>query len=372
METIKEHISYRIPNKPKYQILKDELLEYIKKNNLKPGDLFLSERQICKMNGVSSITARRTIRELQADGILYRRHGIGTFVGNLPDNYKANIGIVIYSKTDILDSRDYYLNEIIRGINKICTASKIKWRLFKIENGIDYFDVINRQKDLNGLIVIAPTKDHKSDISHFKQLRIPFIVVNSRFSDNEGIDFVDSDNLNGAFIATQYLISLGHRKIAIINGDMNYINSIDRFNGYRKALKEHRIKFNHRFTFNYSQNMNISFEEFAYDSVEDVLNSHNKPTAIFFTGFLFLLGGLKYCKEKNIKIPDDISVVSYDDFPELSLFTTPITTISQPILDIGRYAMLNLFKKIENRNNSAVRKILKSKLIIRESCKKIK
>lgn len=210
------------------------------------------------------------------------------------------------------------------------------------------------------MIILAPLSNDKGLIELEKQ-NIPVVLINGKY---KNLSFIDANNLEGAKKAVEYLINLGHKRIAIINGLLNGANGKDRFNGYKLALSTAKIKID--------KNL-MGFGEFDQDkSYHEMLKLLNyKFTAVFCANDVMALGAIKAIEEKKLKIPDDISVVGFDNLVTVSHISPPLTTVQQPIFELGKESV-SLLVEIINKNITLPKKlILNTNLIVRKSCTKL-
>lgn len=179
---------------------------------------------------------------------------------------------------------------------------------------------------------------------------------------------VNSDNCNGAYKATKYLIDYGHKEIAHICGDMNKYSGFKRLEGYKKAMSEAKLKIRKGY---------ITYGDFTEDSGFKCANqlfkngSKNKITAIFSSNDTMAIGAMKAIKKMNLKIPEDISIIGYDDIKIASYVSPALTTVRSSILEMASVVTGNLINFIENGINSIECYIVPAELIVRESVKKL-
>ncbi len=215
-------------------------------------------------------------------------------------------------------------------------------------------------------IIISPVGGQSKHLASIKNRNIPIVTIDRQCLDLE-LPFVGSDNFKGAFTAVNYLVKNGHTRIAIIQGIKNTSVNIDRVNGYIEALKENGISVDKSL---------IVGENFGegngYVEASLLLNIGKRPTAIFATGNLISLGALRAIYEKRLRIPEDISIISFDDQPYSSYLATPMTTVAQPNHEIASIAFRLLMDCIEtNTTMESYKILLPTKLIIRDSVAKI-
>ncbi len=215
-------------------------------------------------------------------------------------------------------------------------------------------------------IIIAPTGKSSRHVTEIQQQGIPVMVID-RYLPGTNLPFVITDNHLGAILATEHFIKMGHRNIACIQGINGISANNDRVRGFRDALQKHRIPVKE------SMILGTDFgEENGYIQTKKLLALPDRPTAIFALSNLISLGSIRALKEAGLTIPDDISIVSFDEQPWSAYLACPMTTVEQPREEIGRLAfdsLLNIIDKV--LPTKAENLMLQPRLIYRESVKKI-
>lgn len=150
------------------------------------------------------------------------------------------------------------------------------------------------------------------------------------------------DNVQGAYLGTKHLIDLGHRDIAFVGGPQKIHSGAGRLQGFRDAMSEAKIPVNeaHVFSHEYS-------ETFGYEAGQKLLEQENRPTAIMAASDILVFGLLRALKGHEVQVPQDISIVGFDDIPFVDLIDPALTTIHQPIQDLGGTALDNLIALLE-------------------------
>lgn len=192
-------------------------------------------------------------------------------------------------------------------------------------------------------------------------------VLVDRCYDDVKVDLVTTDHYDGAVRLTKYLIERGHRKIGVLTGPEELFPSRERYRGFCDAMEMNGLKAIPRFV------ANCDFKEVnAFETVSKMLESEERPTALFSFNSLMTVGAIKAINSCGMKIPDDISLVCYDEIPGNDIFNPKITHILQPIEELGSQATRILIEKIENRNlKDTVTVLLKPELVLGNSCKTI-
>ena len=178
---------------------------------------------------------------------------------------------------------------------------------------------------------------------------------------------VNSDNYSGAYKATKHLIDYGHTEIAHICGDMNKYSGFKRLEGYKKAMSEIKLK-NKRDYIAYGDFTEESGFECAYQLLKDKIK--NKITAIFSSNDTMAIGAMQALKEMKIRVPDDISIIGYDDIRMASYVSPTLTTVRSSITEMASVATGNLIDFIENGINSSRYFTIPTELVVRESTRK--
>lgn len=219
-------------------------------------------------------------------------------------------------------------------------------------------------RKVDGLI-ISPVGLEVSHLINTQQRKIPIVLLDRYFPDLN-IPFVTSDNYRGSLEAVNMLIQNGHERIACIQGLKNTSPNNDRVKGYIDAHKKHGLSIDKNLI------VGDSFgEENGYIETKLLLKQNNTPTAIFAVSNLISLGAIRAIAEEGLKIPDDVSMISFDDQPYSRFLSTPMTTVSQQTTEIGQIAIKLLIDQIESKRQIDTKGIfLPTKLIVRDSVKR--
>jgi LacI family repressor for deo operon, udp, cdd, tsx, nupC, and nupG len=257
------------------------------------------------------------------------------------------------------DISNPFFSEIIRGIEQV--AHELRYSVLLGDTQYNrtreqvYADLFGtRQAD--GLITLLP---------HIPRIaaagRLP-IVNACEYVKDRSITSVYVDNVAAAYEATDYLITLGHRHIAFVAGPMNSPISIDRDQGYEKALAHAGITRNSRLT----AEGDFSAES-GMRAIETICARDERFTAVFFSNDEMALGGLCALKTRGLRVPQDVSIVGFDDIRFSRYSDPPLTTVAQPMRDIGREAMTLLNEILTGRDVPPRKRILPTQFIVRGS-----
>jgi len=320
------------------------------------------------------------------------RAGVTSATVSMVINNKPNISESTRKKVlKIAKELNYYPNVIARGLatkksNSIGVivpnlASSFVVRVLQgikstnrdIEYTVQLFDTVGqnesetqlfqrlaRERRIDGVILISSTvTDEELDV--FREESVPSIVVARKC---EYIDSVYVNNMQGAMDATDYLIGKGNKQIACVVTDKQGVPTEERLAGYRKSLELHGIPFTDELVFTVEDDtMSNGIEVF-----HRVREKQPLITAAFVpAGDMVAIGLIKEAKKKGVKIPDEFAVVGFDDIPAAEVIEPSLTTVRQPKLEMGDYAINMIVDKIEGRESGVKHKELPTKFIIRES-----
>jgi len=265
------------------------------------------------------------------------------------------------------DITNTFFSKILRGIEQVAIENDYEVLLGDTGNSLErekgYLDIL-RQKKADGMILLtARLESHLlEEISH----EFP-VVLACEYLEGSDIPTVSIDNISSARKATEYLISLGHKRIGFLSGPMDVILSRDRLKGFKQGMMQHDIAIEP----NLIQEGDFSFES-GFNLMTKLLALTEPPTAVFASSDEMAIGAIKAIKAKGLKVPDDISIVGFDDIKFASIFEPALTTVSQPMFEIGQKAMELLIKLIQKDKLEKTQYILEDQLVIRETCKEKK
>jgi LacI family transcriptional regulator len=214
----------------------------------------------------------------------------------------------------------------------------------------------------DGLLLVAPLIP-AAYLNELREHNYPYVLIDQTdVAENSSV--VESTNWQGAYDATHYLIQLGHTRIAFIKGSSVVRSATDRLQGYKAALADHNIPVREDVVIegDYQQHT-------GYETTRKLLQSAElRPTAIFASNDLAAFGAMDAAREYGLRIPDDISIIGFDDIPQASFVYPKLTTVRQPLEQMGQTAVKMLLQQIEDQSRPPQRIALKTQLIIRDSC----
>jgi LacI family transcriptional regulator len=252
----------------------------------------------------------------------------------------------------------FYALELIRGIGTMCEVLKLDL-LLNLTDSRTPLSVRGA-----GGIIFADIIGNRVQLEEAVHNQIPCIVINNYVADLP-ISCVAIDNVAGAESAVNYLVSLGHRRIAHIAGDTITQAASQRLQGYRQALEKNKIEFvdSYLIKTDYSRGQ-------ARAAVEKLLTMNNPPTAIFVASDAMALEVMTVAKELGKELPKDLSIVGFDDNPSGLYGPVALTTVRQPLVQMAQESVKALNELMDPKKKPQVKKILlPTELVIRESCR---
>ncbi len=310
------------------------------------------------LNGIQ-VRQETRLKVLEAiDKLQYRPNAQAR---GLPLGRTNVIGVIV---PEIL--RDFY-SSIVSGVMEILDPLNYSMILSQTGNRkgkeVEYANLL-RERRVDGLLVVTPREVDARFVTRLVvDDRFPVVLIDG-FVGNAPVSSVMVDNFRGAKAVTQHLLELGHRRIDFVMGLSETRESHDRLEGYRRALEKYGVDFDPSYVWNgdYSR-------ESGKESGRRILAlpSSRRPTAIFAANDSMAVGIVEAMEEAKVKIPEQIALAGYDDV-ELAVTVRPrLTTVRQPLRDMGRFGARKLINVINGEEPEATRMMLPLELVVRES-----
>ncbi len=332
----------------------------------------VTQKEVAKKAGVSFITVSRVlnnrgyVRKETREKILKTIEELDYYTNHIGQSLRKKrvktIGLVIPESPDLqVHGSDYY-NMLLQGIDRSVMEHGYDMLLSTCRLGDSRVDYLRLyfQKKVDGLILFLPDARYLKAGKIIKNM-IPCVIVGEQPYDKR-LDCVDTDNFDGMFRMTEYVISRGLSRIAFVKGIPFRRCSIDRFNGYSKAMRNHRLEICPELV------LDGDFTRHSGTvAMRKLLSLRPLPEALVCSNDIMALGALSEAKAADIRIPRDMSIVGFDDINITELTDPPLSTVKQPLFDIGFTASEILFNKIRNPDCAVSEKIFPAELIIRKS-----
>ncbi|MCY7417408.1 MAG: GntR family transcriptional regulator [Chloroflexi bacterium] len=348
---------------PHYVQIRDEIGRRIASGELQKGDRIPSLREMCTEFGVSSITARRALLDLLNEGIVERRGGLGAFVTGLKRRARIAIVIIGYSEGSWRENSGSF-GQLVGGI------ASATWEQDALLSVLPINDPTNAPEALRQLLHDHPVDGLLLRVAGDVDWRVVDIptelsvstVLIKRTPPVSGVPAVLPDARRAGELAVDHLVGLGHRRIGLITATAATDTYRDHKAGFIAALQRHGIRIGRELV----SEVPSVFGEHRRAAAERLLSLPERPTALVTNADFLALGAYEVAAAHGLVIPDDLSVVSFDDMEFAQHLNPPLTTVRLSYYDLGRVAATTLFRVLDDEEVPTVQQ-LPVDLVIRES-----
>ena len=366
---------------PLYQRIENVLRERITDGTWPVGQALPSRSRLCAEFATTRVTLDKAIQGLMRAGLLHSAKGSGTFVAVPPQKATEasvvlpralRIGVVLERTTPGGPPEEewgdnFYFGPLFQGIRDGILGQSVETLYAHLIR--EEYSGFYRDSGLDGMILIAPSRDDLPTLHQLVAEGIKFVAagISSHDPEDAALPCVDTDNVRGASDAVRHLLGLGHRRIAIVNLATAHSNHHDRLDGYCRAMAAAGVAVAPENMVLFPDYVTACFE----DNIEEWLLSATAlgrlPTAIFACDYLMALATLRVLRRHDLRIPEDISLVSFDDPLSAAHLTPPLTTVRQPVYRLGRRAAQRLLQVLQGQSHRQGMEILPNELIVRDS-----
>lgn len=329
------------PGLPLYESVKEAMIAAIDRGDFQPAEKLPSTKQLSQQFEVSLVTAHRALQELESTGLISRVQGRGTFVSADPHIKRGQRRISVGLRKG-LSLADFYHSRLLEGISTAVSDAGAELSIVPASDvPPDGFD---------GHLVINPSDEQQQALQQSAKARSAVVVIG--VAELPGVTCVDIDNADLMQRAVRHLAGLGHQRIAYLGGagDMAYRRT--RRQSYRDALAEHALPADDRMVV-LTEGWKLNDADKA--SLMRCLTLSPPPTALVAAGYYYALGAYETVSTLGIGIPEQLSVVAVDDPPSAAHLNPPLTTLRQPVEQIGHTAVHRLMQLIDRRDTGAAR-----------------
>ncbi len=323
---------------------------------------------VARLAGVSTATVSRALEKPNAVAEATR---VRVMEAVAACGYTANIVARNLRKMEtrlitilVADITNPFFNEIIRGIERVARENGYSVLLADSENDPgqeNAYGNLLAAKRTDGMILMNGRMPAGLILADGAAADAP-IVVACEYLPNLDLPTIQIDNIDAAKRATEHLLRLGHRRIGFVTGPVWNVLSRDRLYGYRDAILEGGLQFDDSLvvTGNFSIQSGIA-------AMESLLKLTPRPTGIFASNDEMAIGAIRAARDAGLRVPQDVSIVGFDDIRFAAFVDPPLTTIRQPGQEIGRRAMAQLVKILAGERVAERRLILPTELVVRGS-----
>lgn len=273
------------------------------------------------------------------------------------------IGVFLDTGEDHPDLQHPFFHEVLVGLKGAVGRADYDLLMFTRQESNNVFGRQSyldrcRQHGVDGVVLMGQIDE--AELRSILRSEIPCIGVD--LDPGDGKALVCSDNVTGAKLAVDHLYELGHRRIATVTGLLETPPGRDRLRGYREALQEHRLAYRDEY---------VAYGDFYVDSgsraMEELLRLSEPPTAVFVASDLTAIGAMRSCASAGVRVPEDISLVGFDDIPMAEHVQPSLTTVRQDKVSLGTQGGLALVAHIEGRDRPRSPVTMPVEVVVRRS-----
>ena len=284
-----------------------------------------------------------------------------------PTIVSKNIGVILPPSAQDAYENTFYL-KAIRGISQVCNQRCVNTCII---TGQDYEELLQSVQNLHqsgrvdGFVMLY---SRKNDIivDYLCEQGLLYVIIGKPSDLTNQTICVDNDNLLACREATDYLYALGHRRIGFIGGETEYMHASDRRDGYQLSLLLHGLPVNNAYC--------IEMEDISsrgYQELFQLLRQPDHPTAFIVSDDMLALALERVCTQLGLSIPDDISIVAFNNSLYAQLAAPQLTAVDINAFSLGREAAIQILNHAENPNLTATKIIIPHTIVERSSCKRI-
>lgn len=333
----------------------------------------LTIKDIAKMAGVSTTTVSlilndkgdrfnpKTVQRVM-DIVQENKYQPNFFAKNMITKNTKTIGVIVP------DIKDFFFNQLFEGIESVFTElgySVVLYRTSHVKSKEDKAIDFMLSRSVSGIIFATPYLFPEKKYQEFQQLCPTILLDRGILKRDFGNFYVDE--YSGTCELINYLIAMGHKKIAFIKENKDYYQLSERSKAFFDTMAQHNLTVSDELV----QTTPLSVDG-GYIAMKELLKFKNQFTAVFCANDYLAMGAYRALQSQGFNIPNDYSVVGFDDIDFSSYITPTLTTVSQPIYEMGSQVAKHLLNKIKNPDEPLQNCIFDSKLVVRNSVKKFK
>jgi LacI family transcriptional regulator len=334
---------------PHYVRIREELLGRIQTGELPPGARLPSLREICRDRGVSTITARRALLDLVNEGVVTRRGGLGMFVSGTRRRVRVLLAQIGFSE-DGWRRNSGMFGQLVGGIAGAAWERDAVLSVIPINDAREAPEVITRllhDQPQDGVLLRTAADVDAGLVDALDRRGVPFVCIKRQLPRRMDACVV-SDDRGGALQATAHVLTLGHRRVALIVSTSYAAAADDIEAGFRQAHAQAVVPVDEALI----RRCASALDTIGREQAEVLLEDTDRPTAIVTSSDLLALGVYEAARARGLRIPSDLAVVGFDDQEFASHLTPPLTTVRLSYYDLGHAAAGRLFDLLDGRTMS--------------------
>lgn len=328
-------------------------------------------KTISEATGVSTATVSNALNHKPgvnaktAEKVLAAAKRLGYFT----ESRVSRVKFVIYKKNGVIVEDTPFFQMMTAGAEMECRNHGLEMVLCNLDRRDENFDEQLRwiQNDKSAAVILLGTEMLDEDAELIRGLTVPFVVIDY-WNEDMAFNCVLINNADAARMATEYLIRRGHKEVGYLRGDYRIRPFRTRASGFRSALRREKISLKDEYVITLRTTM-----DGAYEDMKKYLQEENAPlpTAFFADNDMIALGAIKALSDHGIRVPEDISVIGFDDLPFSSISAPPLTTLRVPKQEMGRVAVRRIAEIIKTGEDLCLKQQVLPAFIERKSVRTI-
>ena len=325
-------------------------------------------KDIAKHAGVSTATVSYVINRTKyvSPELTERVQNAIEHLGYRPNRIARSLRIQNTTTVGLIisDIQNTFFTSLVRAVEDVAYEHNHSIVLCNTDETVEkedlYIDLMLAEQVAG--VIISPARETENSIHRLIQANIPVVAVDRRIPDLD-VDTVLIDNVSAACEIVSHLIEDGHRRIGALVGPSDITTGRERYQGFVMALATHHLPLLPELV-----RIGLPRESFGYRATMELLNLPEPPTALFLGNAYLALGSLKAIHQQELRIPEEIALVAFDEMEWTSLVKPGLTVVAQPIYELGKVAADLLFERLENNDLPPRERILEHTLMVRQSC----
>ena len=340
-------------NKKSYHYLYSDLMRQIEERKLLPGMTLLSENTMASTYGVSRPTVRRALKMLEKDNAIVRRPGVGSFVNDRRNPVSAMECRQLMIGTDMIGSDAwFYQGMIFKGLKESCERNSCQLTL------VNKNDLQSGSVHVDGLILASVLTDEFDYYADLAATGLPVAVIN-RFPARPELAYFSVDYRRETVKAVDYMLMLGHRRIAVLGASDGESAPGQRTEGWKMAYSRRGLEAPLELSFPFSEMCGAGNDKLV------AFLKENQITGVFVTLGALIPVVAQAMARAGLRAPDNLMLMCFDDMEEtLKLLGLPVSYVKMPLQEMGQVAVEYLIKRYQNPNEPTARRLFDASLII--------
>ncbi|NLY92185.1 MAG: LacI family transcriptional regulator [Firmicutes bacterium] len=320
--------------------------------------------EVAKLAGVSKATVSRVLNNRPVSSETYAK--VMKAIRELKYQPNAQARSLSLRRAKVIgliapDLQGVFHGPIIMGVEQVLQNNDFNLIVSRVQSKEYRLAKMLKEKKVDGLIITTPRQIGEKAILALKRDNFPVVVIDGNVG--KQVSSVEIDNYQGAFQATEHLIKLGHTRIAVISSPPSFRESQERLLGYQDALKQYNLPFDSTMVREGDYLLPSGERE-----MEKLLALPSPPTAVFAFSDLMAIGAIHCLFKKGFSVPKDMAVIGFDDSIVAQSFYPPLTTVRQPIMEMGVVAARKMLAILSGEEVEPTHVILQTSLVVRASC----